>query len=346
MTKPTPPPAAKSPDWHALTLDEVFTHLEASREGPDDAQAATRLEKHGPNTLPHRQPPTLTRIILHQFLSPLIYILVAAGVVSAALGDWKDAFFIFAVILLNAVLGTYQEWRAEKGAAALQDLLKVTARARRSGTVQEIDAEALVPGDVVLLESGDRVPADLRLLEAKSLETDESFLTGESVVARKNIAAQPEAGASVGDRDNMAFAGATVMKGRASGVVVTTGIDTEIGRIAQATSGGKEVKPPLVLRMEIFVRHITLIILGAIAVLAAISFWRGMPPGDIFLLAVALAVSAIPEGLPVAITVALSIGISRMPRHNAIVRKMAAVEGLGSCTFIGSDKTGTLTKNQ
>ncbi len=331
--------------WHLLAESEVLAKVQSDLHGLSEQQAAERLREFGPNSLPEKKPPGLVVIFLHQFLSPLIYILLAAGAISLLIGEFTDALFIFAVILLNALLGTFQEWKAEKSAAALQVLLRSIARVRRAGVESQISAEQLVPGDIVMLESGSRVPADLRLLRIKSLTIDESLLTGESQVVTKNI--QPlEGDLPLGDRRNMAFAGSTVAAGRATGVVIATGLSTQLGQIARAVTETGGGKPPLVIRMERFARQISYLVLGFVALLALVSHARGVPWLEVFFMAVALAVSAIPEGLPVAMTVALSIATTRMARRNVIVRKLTAVEALGSCTCIASDKTGTLTVNK
>ncbi len=340
------PRDGQTPVWHTLAEERVLAELTTTPKGLDAQQVVERRQRFGPNVLPKAQPPSIWAIILHQFRSPLIYILLIAGAVSLLLGDVKDAVFIFAVVILNAILGTAQEWRAEQSAAALQRMLKISARVRRDGVERVVDAQELVPGDIVLLESGDKVPADLRLLWTKGLAIDESFLTGESVPVEKDATRLVAPKAVVGDRVNMAYAGATVTTGRGIGVVTATGLNTEIGHIAKATALSEQTKPPLVIRMEHFVRVISVVVLGAAALLAAISLAQGASLTEVFFLAVALAVSAIPEGLPVALTVALSIAARRMAARNVIVRKMTAVEGLGSCTLIASDKTGTLTVNE
>lgn len=332
--------------WHVLPEEAVVAELRTTSEGLSDAEVAQRQERFGRNEFPKREAPSLAIIVLRQFMNPLIYILLIAGVVSLLVGDLKDAFFILAVIAINAALGAYQEWRAEQSAAALQSLLTVRAKVRRNRAQHEIEAEELVPGDVVLLESGDRVPADLRLLSANNLTIDESFLTGESVAADKRSDVLAEEDSAVSERDNMAYAGATVMSGRGVGVVVGTGLGTEIGKIAKATVQGEETKPPLVVRMEKFVHVISIVVLVSAGLLMVIALSQGTPFIDVFFLAIALTVSAIPEGLPVAMTVALAIAVNRMARQHVIVRKMTAVEGLGSCTLIASDKTGTLTVNK
>lgn len=322
-----------------------MSRLEASKAGLNDSQSAERLRAYGPNVLPAKKAPTLFEIILHQFLSPLIYVLIAAGAVAMLLGDMADAGFIFGVVLLNAGFGTFQEWKAEKSAAGLQQLLKITARVRRNGEVVEMSAEELVPGDWVLLESGASVPADLRIMEARQLAIDEAFLTGESVASQKEVSISEE-DMVVADRHNMAYAGALVTTGRGAGVVVSTGLNTEVGKIAVSVTDTATTKPPLVIRMEKFAHQVSYAVLISCLLLGGVAYGRGMPLLDVFFLAVALAVAAIPEGLPIAMTVALSIATSRMAKRNVIVRRLTAVEGLGSCTYIASDKTGTLTLNR
>ncbi|MCQ8894669.1 MAG: HAD-IC family P-type ATPase [Methanolinea sp.] len=331
--------------WHAIPIEKVYETLRSGSGGLSREEALRRLSLYGKNTLPSGKAPGLVQVIIHQFKSPLIYILLAAGVISILIGDAKDAAFIFLVVCINAAIGTIQEWKAEQSAQKLQSLLEVTARVRRDGSWQNIPAKDLVIGDVVLLESGMKVPADVRLLHAAKLSIDESLLTGESVAVQKTVGITEE-NAPVSDRSNMAFAGSTVVSGRGCGIVTGTGTRTEVGQIAEAVSGTESAKPPLLIRMEVFSRNVGALIVSASIVMAIAALSQGVPPLEVFFLAVALVVSAIPEGLPVAITVALSIAASRMARRNVIVRKLAAVESLGSCTTIATDKTGTLTVNQ
>lgn len=331
--------------WHAIQKEIVQRKLQAVPDGLSAGQVAERQREFGRNILPAKKPATLLQIFLHQFASPLIYILLIAGVIALLMQDYKDAVFIFVVILLNATIGTVQEWRAEQSAHALQSLLKVQARVRRAGRQQTVDAEELVPGDVVLVESGDKVPADMRLLQVNNLRIDEAFLTGESLAAEKMIDLLDEK-APVSDRHNMAYAGSTVLSGRGQGLVVATGPYTEVGKIARSLTEEEGAKAPLVIRMERFARQISVIVLGFSAILGMIAFARGEQLNEVFILVVAMAVSAIPEGLPVAMTVALSLATGRMAKRSVIVRRLNAVESLGSCTLIASDKTGTLTVNQ
>lgn len=334
-----------SEHWHAFHKDELFSELNTSESGITVQEAGERLKFYGENRLPEGKKVTLMQIIIHQLLNPLIFILIAAALASVAIGEAKDAIFIFLVILINSALGSYQEYNAEKSASSLQKMMRIKARVRRNGKESEVPAEELVPGDIVLLESGMKVPADMRLLDVSGLEIDESFLTGESIAAVKQTDVLQE-DLGVAERTNMAFAGATVLKGRGTGVVVCTGVDTQVGKISQDVTESASAKPPLVLRMEKFIKQISIFIVILSIFLAFLLRMQGMDLTAIFFFVVALAVSAIPEGLPVALTVALSIATKRMARRNVIVRRLTSVESLGSCTVIASDKTGTLTVNE
>jgi magnesium-transporting ATPase (P-type) len=331
---------------HALPAAELLRALATSAHGLTAAEANARLARFGRNALPRARPPSLARVFIRQFASPLIYVLVAAAAVSVAIGHGTDAAFIFVVLLINAVIGTAQEYAAQRSADALQALVAARARVVRDGVDLDVDAEMLVPGDVVRLEGGFRVPADLRILSAVGLEADESLLTGESVPVAKRADPPAAADAPVAERAPMLFAGTLVSRGRAMGVVVATGLETELGKIARAVVGAPAAKPPLLLRMEQFSRKIAIGVTVAAVALGAVSLARGVPLAEVFLMAVALAVSAIPEGLPVALTVALAIGARRMARRRVIARRLVAVEALGSCTYVASDKTGTLTLNE
>ncbi len=333
--------------WHAETTSAAMAALNTSHDGLSDDEAAARLALHGLNRLPESPPTPLWRIVLRQFLSPVIYILVVAAVVSAVIGDPQDAGFIAAVLIINAVIGSYQEWHAERSSQALRKLLSFNARVTRGGAVREIPAEHVVPGDVVWLESGNRVPGDMRILHAQGLEVDESMLTGESRAVAKDHTWQGEHSTPVSDRLNMTLAGSMVMRGRSQGLVVATGLQTNIGQLAQDVAAATGGQPPLVERMQRFTNFVAVgtlglsIFIGSLAML--VSHYSLL---ETFFLVVALAVSAIPEGLPVAMTVALSVATIRMAKRNVIVRRLTAVEGLGSCTFIATDKTGTLTCNE
>ena len=330
-----------------MDVADVLDSLGTVTGGLSDDEAAARLVAFGPNTLPRRKPPGLAEILLRQFKSPLIYLLAIAAAVSLVIGEAKDAAFILGVLLINAVIGTVQEARAERASQALQQLLRIRAAVRRSHRVLDVDAEMLVPGDVVYLESGNRVPADIRLIDAHGLEADESLLTGESLPVTKRADWSGGPGTPLADRLNMLHAGAMVARGRCHGAVVATGTNSAIGSLALDVIRSEGGRPPLVERMERFTRRIAIAVLVAAAGIAVLGVVIGRYAiTEMFMFGVALAVSAIPEGLPVALTVALAIGTTRMARRGVIVRRLAAVEGLGSCTLIASDKTGTLTCNE
>lgn len=309
--------------------------------GLTTAEARHRLTQYGPNSLPAPQAPGLPAVFLHQFLSPLIYILLAAAVISLALGEVRDALFISVVLLLNGIIGTAQEYSAGRAAAALRKLEQPRASVVRDNVQQEIDARELVPGDLVLLDAGNRVPADLRLVEAQDLQCDEALLTGESKPVKKHAAS-----AEALTRETTALAGSMIVRGRGRGIVSATGSSTEIGKIAKEIGKRSISQPPLIIRMERFARVIAVAVGVAILLIAAVGLLREVPMRELFMLSVGLAVSAIPEGLPVAVSVALAIGMRRMAHSHVIIRKMPAVEALGSCTMIATDKTGTLTMNE
>ena len=331
---------------HAVSSGAVLVALKSSLHGLNHGEAVARLEQYGRNCLPRAKIPGITTVFLHQFASPLIYVLVAAALLSLMIKEWSDAGFISAVLFINAVIGTIQEHSAQRAAAALQELVSTQCRVLREGDTYEISAEELVPGDIVLLESGDKVPADLRLLISHDLEVDESLLTGESLPVLKDSESVLSTDIALGDRINMIYTGTLVGRGRGRGVVVTTALNTVLGHIAADVMFKPSPKAPLQVRMDTFTHRVAIFVGIAALIMLAVAMTRGTPFSDVFLLAVALAVSVIPEGLPVALTVALAIGMRRMARRNVIVRRLLAVEALGSCTFIATDKTGTLTVNQ
>ena len=331
---------------HAVSNEGVLVALESSLHGLTHSEAVARFEQYGRNTLPQARMPGVATVFLRQFASPLIYVLVAAALLSLMIKEWSDAGFISAVLFINAVIGTIQEYSAQRAAAALQELVSMHCRVLREGDTYEINAEELVPGDIVLLESGDKVPADLRLLVSHDLEVDESLLTGESLPVPKDCNTVLAADIALGDRVNMLYTGTLVGRGRARGVVVGTALNTVLGRIAADVLFKQPPKAPLQVRMDKFTHRVAIFVGIAALTMFGVALMRGTPFNEVFLLAVALAVSVIPEGLPVALTVALAIGMRRMARRNVIVRRLLAVEALGSCTFIATDKTGTLTVNQ
>lgn len=333
--------------WHAETPEAVFADLGTSPRGLSELEVKRRQQEYGPNLLPEKGPTPLWLIVLRQFINPLIYILVAAAVVSAMTGDLKDAGFIAAVLVINAVIGAYQESQAEKSSHALRKMLRIHAQVERDGEIREVRADEVVPGDVVWLESGNRVPADIRLLSAQGLEVDESLLTGESFAVGKDADWKGDEATTLADRKNMAFAGALVSRGRGKGIVVATATATHVGQLALDVLGSGGGKPPLLVRMEKFTNYVAVGTLAAAIVIGilGILLWK-YTLVETFFFVIALAVAAIPEGLPVAMTVALAVATTRMARRNVIVRRLTAVEGLGSCTLIATDKTGTLTCNE
>ncbi len=331
---------------HELSAHEVLVLLGTDAHGGLSAREADdRLRRFGPNVLPrvHRRGP-LVRFLL-QFHNPLIYILLVAAVVTLGLGETVDAAVIFGVVLINAVIGYIQESRAEAALDALVAMVQTTATVVRDGTSAQISSDQVVPGDLVILDAGDKVPADLRLVEVQDLEIDESALTGESVPVHKEQVVLP-AGTVLGDRANMAYSSTLVTRGRGLGVVVATGAETEIGTIHRLVGTATDVDTPLTRKIAQFSKVLTVAILALAAFTFAIGLARGEPAGEMLTAAVALAVGAIPEGLPPVVTITLAIGVSRMARRHAIVRKLPAVETLGSTTVICTDKTGTLTRNE
>ena len=330
--------------WHGMPAGEVVKQLRTDvQKGLDPAEAASRLEKYGPNRLPEGKKRGPLMRFLSQFNNVLVYVLLGAGFTKMMLGLWIDASIILGVVVLNGLLGFIQEGRAEAALDSIRNMLSAEARTVRGGETRMVPAEQMVPGDVVLLESGDKIPADLRLTEVKNLRTEEAALTGESVPADKSV--DPvSAKATVGDRENMAFSGTMVVSGRATGVVVATGSDTELGRINQLLASVSSLETPLLRQIKKFGYAITIVI-GVVSVLTfSYGHWvKDMPFVAIFQAVIGIAVSVIPEGLPAIITITLAIGVQRMAQRNAIIRRLPAVETLGSVSRICSDKTGTLT---
>lgn len=330
--------------WHSLDAERSLSALRATERGLTDDEAEHRLGIFGRNVLQEAQTTPAWRRFLRQFSSPLILVLIVCGLVTVALDHYVDAVAIFVVLLFNAILGFYQEDKADKAVEALSSLSTPMTRVLRSETVQSVATESVVPGDIVLLESGDRVPADLRLIEVNNLRVNESMLTGESDDANKSIGVCPQ-DAPLGDRTCIAFSGTLVTSGRGRGVVVATGSDTELGEISDLVNGTDTI-PPLERIMHRTERGIAF----AVIIVAAFVFIAGAvlknDPSGAFLSAVALAVASMPEALPIVLTVAMALAVSRMATHHAIVRTLPAVETLGATTVIGSDKTGTLTQNR
>jgi len=338
--------ASAPPAWHALPADAVLEALAATSRGLTAEEARERLARHGRNELP---PPARRSALLRfalQFHNLLIYVLLAAGVVTLLLGHYVDSAVIFGVVVVNAIIGFIQEGKAERALEAVSAMLASHAIVLRAGERHEIAAAELVPGDIVLIASGDKVPADLRLLRCRNLQIDESALTGESVPVDKD-SAPAGADAVIAERHGMAYSGTVVTYGQATGVVVATATQTEIGRIGALVAGVQQIATPLTRKLDQFARRITVfIIFGGVLTFLFGILVHDFPAIDMFLAVVGLAVAAIPEGLPAIVTITLAIGTTRMAARNAVVRRLPAVETLGSVTVICSDKTGTLTKNE
>lgn len=331
---------------HTLTGEQTCARLMSAVTGLSAKEARRRLGIFGPNSLPQAKPPGVSRIIARQFLSPLIYILLIAAALSMFIGEWIDALFIFGVLLVNAGIGASQEYQAQKSAQSLEKLVSLDAVSVRDGVPEKLKAVDLVPGDIVLIESGNKVPADIRLLQENELLVDESLLTGESEPDSKDADFLADEHIPVADRLNMLFGGTLVLRGRGRGIVVSTGGHTELGRIVSDVQMAERAVPPLMQRMKKFTAWVGAVYVVVITFIGLVAWLQGEALLGILLIAVALAVAAIPEGLPVAITVSLAVGMSRMARNNVITRRLVAAETLGSCTLIASDKTGTLTVNR
>jgi magnesium-transporting ATPase (P-type) len=330
----------------AEPAEKVLDALDASDKGLSGDEAARRLEDYGPNSLPEPPRPSALMRLARQFNNLLILVLIAAAAITALLEHWVDTGVIMAVVIINAVIGFVQEGRAEAALEALRDMLAPKAAVLRDGERHTIPAAELVPGDVVVLEAGDKVPADLRMIEVSSMAVDEAILTGESVAVDKDTEPVAE-DADLGDRASMAFSGTMVTKGSGRGVVVATGTDSEIGRVSGMVEGVEKLTTPLIRQMDQFAKYLTgFIIVVAAVILAFTTLVRGMEFPEAFMIIVAIFVASIPEGLPAVLTVTLAIGVQTMARRNAIIRRLPAIETLGAVSTICTDKTGTLTRNE
>jgi Ca2+-transporting ATPase len=345
MTPPAPPAEqSKRNGWHSQPPDEVLAQFASRVEGLSSREAAERLVVDGPNELKEGQRIGPLQILFSQFKSLIIWILIAAGVISGVLGERVDAIAILAIVVLNALIGFYQEFNAEKSIAALKKMTAPKAKVRRGGQVASIPASGIVAGDILALEAGDLVAADARLLQAAALKCIESALTGESEAVTKQAGTLEQRDLPLGDRENMVFMGTSVAAGTGVAVVVATAMQTELGRIAGLIEeAGAEERTPLEKKLESFGRVLVWASLGIVALLFGLGLMRGTKPLELFMTSVSLAVAAVPEGLPAVVTVALALGVLRMSRRRALVRKLPAVETLGATTVICTDKTGTLT---
>ncbi len=345
---PSLPPenAPAEETWRALDPNTTLRHLATSAEGLTTSEARRRLVRYGPNQLAEAPPPSLWSKLWDQFNNFVVWLLIVAAVVSAALGDWVEAAAIMAIVILNAVLGLVQESRAEQALAKLQQMAAPEAHVIRDGRRQVVPAREVVPGDIVLLEAGNYVPADVRLLESVNLRIDESALTGESSSVTKDATIVIRDNVPVGDQKNMAFMGTVVSYGRGRGVVVSTGMRTQLGMIAQMLHAVEIEPTPLQKRLDELGRTLGWGALAVCGLVFVVGWARGFNPLDMFLIAVSLAIAAVPEGLPAVVTISLALGMREMVKRHALIRRLASVETLGSTTVICSDKTGTLTQNE
>jgi Ca2+-transporting ATPase len=332
--------------WHLLSVEESLEQLETSLGGLTGREAQQRLEEHGPNELVEKKKKTPLMMFFDQFRDFMIMVLIAAAVISGVIGEPADTIAIVVIILLNAVLGFSQEYRAEKAMEALKKMAAAEATVRRDGAVVSLPASELVPGDVVALEAGRVVPADMRITEAAQLQVDESTLTGESLPVEKHSDALSDEDLPLGDRRNLLYKGTVITRGRGAGIVAATGMKTELGRIASLIQEGGDTRTPLQKRLAVFGRRLSFAVLAICGAVFGVGIMRGEDPFLMLLTAVSLAVAAIPEALPAVVTISLAFGARKMVGRNALIRKLPAVETLGSVTYICSDKTGTLTLNR
>ena len=332
--------------WHVSTPQDIETTLNTHiSQGLSSSEVAIRAEQYGKNTLTeHKKDSALKRFCM-QFNQTLVYILLGAVAVTLFLQEWVDAIVIFGVVIINAIIGFVQESKALQAINSLSKGIKTNSTVLRNGTKQVIDAKELVPGDVVILQAGDKIPADLRIIKSKDLQIDEASLTGESVPASKTTDTLPP-DCVLGDRRNMGFSSTLATYGTGIGIVTGIGDKTEIGKISDLIATTQTLDTPLTKRIKTFSHQLLIAILVLSGLTLAMGWFHGQSMLDSFMAAVALAVGAIPEGLPAAVTIMLAIGVSRMAKRRAVIRNLPAVETLGSTTVICSDKTGTLTKNE
>ncbi len=334
-------------DWHSLSADDIARQLATPIEsGLDSREAAQRREMYGPNQIAALPRPTFLQLLLAQFNNFIVLLLIAAASISGLLGEWIEAVAILAIVVLNATLGVIQDRRAEEALAALKKLAAPEAQVLRDGSRRAIPGPDIVPGDIVFIEAGNFVPADLRLVEAVNLRLEEAALTGESVPVQKDANIRLEANVPIGDRKNTAFMGTLVNSGRGRGIVVSTGMHTQIGLIAEMLQNVEEETTPLQKRLDGLGKVLGGAALAVCALVFAIGWMRGHAPLEMFMLAVGLAIAAVPEGLPAVVTISLALGMREMVKRHALIRRLSSVETLGSTTVICSDKTGTLTQNK
>ena len=330
--------------WYK-TIEQIFKQLRTNENGLSNEEASERLREEGKNEIPSSKKNTILNIFIEQLKSPIIFILIFAAIFSIITKNIADAIFIIVVIIINTIIGTYQEWSSEKSAEQLQNMIKIKSKIVRNGIRENIESENIVIGDIIELESGDKIPADIRLIETNNLCIDESVLTGESKARNKEVKELTKE-TELAERINMAYAGSVVVKGRGKGVVVAIGKETEFGKVAEKVLLSEDSKTPLVIKIEKFSKQISIGFIILALIIAIILFIKGYSISEIFSSVIALTVSAIPEGLTIAMTIVLSISSNIMAKRNVIVKKLSAVESLGSCNVIATDKTGTLTANE
>lgn len=334
-------------DWHNISQDELLKNLDVDMEkGLSSKEVTSRIEQYGLNKFKEKKKRTLISMLFDQFKDVMIIILILASVLSISVGELKNGIVIIGIVILNAVLGATQENRASNALDALKEMAAPKAKVIRNGSIMTVDSKELVPGDVVVLESGDYVPADIRLIESVNLRIDESALTGESVAVEKNAVGDIAVDAGIADRTNLAYMSTIVTYGRGRGIIIGTGMETEIGKIASMLNEAEETQTPLQKKLGAFGKLLGIICIAVSIVIVALGLLRGEPMLEVFMTAISLAVAAIPEGLPAVVTVVLAMGMQRMIKRNAIMKRLSAVETLGSTTVICTDKTGTLTQNK
>jgi len=333
-------------NYYQKTVKGILSELNTTEKGLAHDEAARRLEEYGPNELEEKKRKNLLMMFIDQFKDFMIMVLITAAIVSGMIGEVADTIAIIVIVILNAIIGFVQEYRAEKAMEALKKMAAPSATVMRNGAPLDIAASEIIPGDIVILEAGKVVPADMRIFDSASLQIEEAALTGESVPVSKHVESITEEGILLGDRKNIAFKGTVVTYGRGKGIVVATGMKTELGKIATLLQEEEEVKTPLQKRLASFGKRLALVILGICAIVFTAGLMRGEPTLLMLLTAISLAVAAIPEALPAVVTISLALGAKKMVRQNSLIRKLPAVETLGSVTYICSDKTGTLTMNR
>jgi len=333
--------------WWNQSPEDISRNIQTDlHKGLSREEAEKRLQKFGPNQLPEQKRVSLFTLLINQFSSFIVWTLIAAVFIAGFLGEWVDATAIGVIVVLNGLLGFFQEFQADKSLAALRKMATLSSKVIRNGELQTLPSEKIVPGDLVLIEAGDRIPADGRIIQSIELSTQEAALTGESMPIHKIVDSLEKPDLPVGDKKNMGFLGTVAVSGKGYMIITETGLQTELGKIASLLQEGKEEQTPLQIRLEELGHRLVWICLGVVALVFALGFFRGQPLVENLLISISLAVAAIPEGLPAIVTVALSIGVRKMSRRNALVRRLPSVETLGCTTVICTDKTGTLTQNE